>query len=120
MERADGGPLWFLTIIRLLCFGNEFANAFMHFARGLIREFHSKNVLRGNAALDHVRDPISDDPRLASAGPRQNQYWTAQRLDGQTLLGVERSEIQHRTQSLVCAEANSSALPRDDKNYFSI
>ncbi len=81
MKRADCWPQWLLTIPRLLSFGNQFANPFLHLARRFIRERDPKNVLRRNAALDHVCDAISDDAGFPGPGAGQNQHGTMQRLD---------------------------------------
>jgi hypothetical protein len=53
-----------------MAFGNQFTNSFLHFPRSLICKSHSKNALRRNAPLDHVRNAIGDDARLASARAR--------------------------------------------------
>jgi hypothetical protein len=66
----------------------------------------------------HVPKQLIDNTGFAGAGARENQHRTVQRLDSETLLRVKRPEIQHRTQSLVCAESNSRALARDNEFLF--
>src|ERR1051325_4847532 len=118
MKRADGRSRRLLTVRCFLWLRNKFADALLHFPRRFVCEGDTKNVLRRYPALDHVRDPVSDNARLSGPSAGQNQHRAFQRLDRETLLRVERTEIQHRTQILVHADATSSALPRPSKNLI--
>ena len=51
-----------------------------------------------------MRDAESNDPRLAGSGAGKNQDRAANRLDGQSLLRVERTQIEHRARSLGAGE----------------
>jgi hypothetical protein len=92
MEGANRGAILVPgSGFRVPGFRDELADAFLHFARGFVGEGDGENVSRGNAALDHVADPERDDPRLAGAGAGENKDRAFGRLDGQSLLRVERT-----------------------------
>ncbi len=87
---ASNTGFWTLDIPR-----DQFRDALLHFARGLVGEGHAQDVPRRNAGLDHVGDAKRDDAGLAGAGARKDQHRPLQRLDGKTLLRIERAEVRH-------------------------
>jgi hypothetical protein len=92
----------------------QFVDALLHFAGGLVREGHAEDVARGDAALDHVRDAKSDDAGLARARAGQDEHRAFDGFHGLALLRVER--VQDSTSG---AEFK---LPQNErkraKNYF--
>jgi hypothetical protein len=91
MKRADGG---FAGLFQL--FRHELPHALFHLARRLVRERHRQDIRWGDAALDHMGDPMRDHARLARPGPRENQHRPFQSLRRQPLLRVQRTQIHHR------------------------
>jgi hypothetical protein len=87
VESAYRGPLDLFAIL-LLLFRNQLGNAFLHFPCSFIGESNPENIPRVYAALDHVRDPESDDTRLAGSRAGEDQNRAFDRLDSLSLLLV--------------------------------
>ena len=51
----------------------QFGDALLHFAGGLVGERDAEDIARRDALFDHVRDAISDDARLAGARAGEDQ-----------------------------------------------
>ena len=75
--------------------GQKFRDAFLHLAGGFVGEGDGQNILRRDAARDHVRDAVGDDARLARARTSENEHRTIDGLGGLTLGRVERVQIHH-------------------------
>ena len=79
---------------------DQLEDPLLHFARGLVGEGDAEDAAGRDPAIDHVRDAKGNDPRLAGSGAGKNQDRAANRLDGLSLLRVERTQIEHRARSL--------------------
>ena len=65
-------------------------DAAAHFLRGLVRERDREHFAwRGVAAAHEIRDPVSDDARLAGSGARQDQQGAVHLKDGLALLRIQ-------------------------------
>ena len=90
--------------------GDQLEDALLHFARGLVGEGDAEDAAGGDPAIDHVGDAKSNHPGLAGSGAGENQDGAANRLDGLSLLRVERTEIEHRARSLGSVRVKASGL----------
>src|SRR5579875_3365697 len=68
-------------------------DALLHLLRGLVGKSDGEDRFRLHAqAFDEMRNAISDDTRLAAAGPSENQQGAFSRFHGASLLRVELIE----------------------------
>ena len=74
---------------------DQLVDALLHFARGLVREGHAQDVSRRDALFDQVGNAICDDARLAGARAGEDQNRSLDRLNGESLLRVQRIQVQH-------------------------
>ncbi len=103
---------------RFAWFRDELSHALLHFAGGFVRERHAEDVSRRNSALNHVGNAEGDDARFARAGAGQNQDRPLQRLGGEALLRIERTEIQHRDEVYGAEKISEQEQTRIVKNFF--
>jgi hypothetical protein len=90
VECADGRALGrFAVALPGFQIREQLVDALLHFARGLVRERDSQNVLRRDALGDEVRDAVGDDACLARARARQDQNRAVDGFSGLTLLRVQ-------------------------------
>jgi hypothetical protein len=75
-------------------------DALPHFARCLVGERDAEDAFRRNASSYHVRDAAGDDASFAGAGAGKDQHRPLDRLNGETLLRIQRSEMEHRRASV--------------------
>ena len=68
---------------------DQFGDALLHFAGGLVGEGDGEDVSGRDALRDEVGDAEGDDAGFARAGAGQNQNRAVQRFDGLALLGIE-------------------------------
>ena len=87
VEGADGGP-GLASVSLPGRFGQEFANAFLHFAGGLVGEGDGEDVVRCDAFPDHVGDAEGDDSCFAGAGACEDEDRAAEGFHGLALLWV--------------------------------
>src|SRR5262249_52564580 len=76
--------------------GNQLADPFAHFARGFVGEGDGEDVSWRNTFGDQPGDAAGDDARFAGARAGQDQDRALQRFHRETLLRVERIQVQHR------------------------
>jgi len=70
-------------------------HALAHLGCGLICEGHSQDGIRSNSKIiNKMRDPMSDDPRLARTGASEDQDRSIDLLDTFSLLRIEFTEVQ--------------------------
>src|SRR5262245_45103245 len=116
MESCDSWATRFVLAFSASRAGEQLGHALFHFPGGLVCERHSQDVLWRDVAVDHARDTICDDARLARARSRENQYRTMDCFHGQALLWIERMQVQHRAGSVgvepVIARRRNDAIPK--------
>jgi hypothetical protein len=66
-----------------------------HLASSLVGEGHSQDSSGTDPTRNHVRDPVRNNPSLASPRPSKNQYRPSNRFDGLSLLWIQRTEAYH-------------------------
>ena len=95
MEGADGRTGVRGFGVWRLGFGEEFVDAFLHFAGGLVGEGDGEDVAGRDPLGDEMGNAERDDAGLAGAGAGEDQHRAVQRFNGLALLGIERIQIQH-------------------------
>ena len=95
MKRGNGRTSGFFPAVLRAGTRDELGHALLHFAGGLVGEGHGQDFGGRDAAFDHVSDAESNDAGLARAGAGENEHGAANGLDGQALLRIEGTQVQH-------------------------
>ena len=98
------------------CLGGWLHRVATRRAVDLIRQ----NVSRRNPLADQMRDAAGDHAGFAGAGARQNQHGAVKRFNGQPLLRIERSQIQHWPRSVKGGDLKARRSAKCDAEFHRI